>query len=49
MRKGAAATVAVPQGRYEVALQYGGDGPEPSHGFWDLHPGSYEECYFFTR
>jgi hypothetical protein len=32
-----------------MALQYSGDGPEPSHGFWNLQTGWYEECYFFVR
>jgi hypothetical protein len=49
MGKGRATTLTLPPGRFEVALQYSGDGPDPSHGFWQLQPGAYEECYFFTR
>jgi hypothetical protein len=49
MGKGRATTLTLPPGRFEVALQYSGDGPDPSHGFWELRSGAYEECYFFTR
>lgn len=49
MGKGKAATLSLPPGTFEVALQYSADGPPPSHGFWYLGPGVYEECYFFTR
>jgi hypothetical protein len=49
MGKGAVTSLTLPPGRFEMALQYDGDGPDPSHGFWDLQPGAYEECYFFTR
>jgi hypothetical protein len=49
MGKGASTRLSLPPGRFEVALQYDGDGPEPSHGYWNLQPGAYEECYFFTR
>ena len=46
---GAQTSLTLPPGRFEMALQYEGDGPDPSHGFWDLRPGAYQECYFFTR
>jgi len=49
MGKGASTRLSLPPGRFEMALQYDGDGPDPSHGYWDLQPGAYEECYFFTR
>ena len=49
MGKGASTRLSLPPGRFEMALQYDGDGPDPSHGYWNLRPGAYEECYFFTR
>ena len=49
MGKGASTRLSLPPGRFEIALQYDGDGPDPSHGYWNLQPGAYEECYFYTR
>jgi hypothetical protein len=49
MGKGASTRLSLQPGRFEMALQYDGDGPDPSHGYWNLQPGAYEECYFFTR
>jgi hypothetical protein len=47
--KGPSTALTLPPGRFEMALQYSRAGPDPSHGYWDLRPGKYQECYFFTR
>jgi hypothetical protein len=47
--KGSKTDLRLPPGRFEMALQYSADGPDPSHGFWNLQGGWYEECYFFVR